>query len=109
MRALAPLLLVDLERRLLGRYREAGVAEPWETGNQRVVTEALPALTRIPERDHDPPVIRGTGNVVGLPLWETPVRRMDPTEPRLVLLLGATGEPVDDGEWRHAVSPLATS
>lgn len=45
---LALLLLMDLERGYLWRKREPGVAEGLKPRQQRVVTEALKALARVP-------------------------------------------------------------
>src|SRR5439155_164236 len=83
---------------------EAGGAERLQPWHQRLVTEALIALTGIPQRDHDPPIIGGTGRVVGLALGKAPVRRMNTSDPRFVLIFGPTGEPVDDAESRHVPS-----
>jgi hypothetical protein len=99
-RKLALLLPVDIERRFLRGRRKSGVAESLEPWQQRLATEALPALTRVPQRDHDPPIIGGPGCVVGLAFGKTPIRGMNTSERRFVLILGPTGEPVDNAESR---------
>src|SRR5437870_5412715 len=104
----ALLLLVNLELRRLRRRREPSIAEGLEPGHQRLVTEALPALTGIPERDHDPAIIGRARCVIGLALGKAAVGGMDAGDRCFVLILRATGKPVDDPESRHVASQIST-
>src|SRR5207302_5263358 len=99
------LLLVHLERGLVRRGGEACLAEALESRHELLVPEAAPALARVPERDHEPPVARRAGRVVGLALGELgPACRMDMLDARLVLLLRPAGELALDPDRRHPPS-----
>src|SRR5207249_1383857 len=104
----ALLLLVNLELRRLRRRREPSIAEGLEPGHQRLVTEALPALTGIPECDYDPAIIGRAGCVIGLALGKAAVGGMDAGDRCFVLILRATGKPVNDPESRHVASQIST-
>src|SRR5438094_3541938 len=104
----ALLLLVNLELRRLRRRREPSMAEGLEPGHQRLVTEALPALTGIPECDYDPAIIGRAGCVIGLALGKAAVGGMDAGDRCFVLILRATGKPVNDPESRHVASQIST-
>src|SRR5437588_10765408 len=78
------------------------------TRGQRLVTEALPALTGIPECDHDPAIIGRAGCVIGLALGEAAVGGLDAGDRCFVLLLRAAGKPVNDPESRHVASQIST-
>src|ERR687894_1378015 len=98
-------LISDLVRRRLEVTRQPFVAELLEAGYHDVFPEALPALARVPGCADDPTaIVRGTGEVVQLPLRQAPIVRVVPLYPRFVLLPRTAWELVHDAECHLASS-----
>jgi hypothetical protein len=90
------LVVADFEGGLLGRSLESTVyalLHPW---HQDAVAELLPAFLGIVYGHDDPAVTCGAGNVKHLPVWQAAVARMHSCDGGSVLVLGTTGEAVDN-------------
>jgi hypothetical protein len=102
LRHRAPLLcllvFVDLERRFVGRAGETLVAYFLKPLLERSVAKTLPALLGVMDGDNDAITVIGrSGDVNRLALRKIgPVTRMNFCERRLVLILGAALEEVND-------------
>src|ERR1700730_1595866 len=96
-------LVVDLESGLIGGRREATRDALRHAGNEDTVAEPLPTLPRIMHCDNHPAVPRRAGSMEQLPLRQPSTLRMRCRDRRLVLLLCATSELMNDA-IRHAVS-----
>src|ERR1035437_334127 len=67
-------LVVDLESGLLGRRGESAGDTRHHAWHENVVTEALPALTRVMHGDDRPAVGGLTAGMIKLPVGQTPTQ-----------------------------------